>query len=159
MSLILHRFVLLAAALLICCGRPALAQSNGDQKPPEQAQKPAEKPADAAKEEKKKIDEFAEAARLLPGAAGHPECVWLGRRIVNLIWRDDLDTAFRHLELYERFGCPEGHIQTTFRCVVRQGNIDPKAPESLGSRIHACWINPDAPPATASASQPGTSSQ
>ena len=43
---------------------------------------------------RKKIDEFAEAARLLPGPAGQPECVWLGRRVVNLLWRDDLDTAF-----------------------------------------------------------------
>ncbi len=35
--------------------------------------------------------------------------------------RDDLDTAFRHLDLYDRFGCPAGHIQATFRCLVRQG--------------------------------------
>ena len=31
-----------------------------------------------------------------------PECVWLGRRVVSLLWRDDLDTAFRHLDLYDR---------------------------------------------------------
>ena len=119
---------------------------------------------DAAKEEKKKIDEFAEASRLLPGAAGQPECVWLGRRVVSLLWRDDLDTAFRHLDLYDRFNCPAAHIQETFRCVVRQGNIDPKSPESLNSRVHACWINPSLPPATASSAPPpgtaqGTSSQ
>ena len=29
------------------------------------------------------------------------------------LWRDDLDTAFRHLDLYDRFGCPGGHIQAT----------------------------------------------
>ena len=40
----------------------------------------------------------------------------------RLLWRDDLDTAFRHLDLYDRFGCPAGHIQATFRCLVRQGN-------------------------------------
>ena len=28
------------------------------------------------------------------------------RRVVSLMWRDDLDTAFRHLDLYDRFGCP-----------------------------------------------------
>jgi hypothetical protein len=116
------------------------------------------------KEDKKKIDEFAEAARLLPGPAGQPECVWLGHRAVNLIWRDDLDTAFRHLELYDRFGCPSGHVQETFRCVVRQGNIDPKAPESLNSRVHACWINPAVAPTTAStdpvlSKPPGSSNQ
>ena len=51
----------------------------------------------------------------------NPECMWLGRRVVSLLWRDDLDTAFRHLDLYDRFGCPAGHIQTTFRCVVPAG--------------------------------------
>ena len=29
--------------------------------------------------------------------AGNPECVWLGRRVISLLWRDDLETAFRHL--------------------------------------------------------------
>src|SRR5437868_14227525 len=77
----------------------ANAQGAGEQKPPEQAQKPPPQQPDAAKEEKKKVDEFAEAARLLPGPAGNPECVWLGRRVVSLLWRDDLDTAFRHLAI------------------------------------------------------------
>src|SRR4249919_3460220 len=115
----------------------AYAQS-GNGKPPE-PQKPA---ADAVKETQKKIDEIAEATRVLNGPAGNPECVWLGRRVVNLLWRDDLDTAFRHLDLYDRFGCPSGHIQATFRCVVRQGNIDPKATDTLPNRVHACWLNP-----------------
>ena len=75
-----------------------------------------------------------------------PECVWLGRRVASLLWRDDLDTAFRHLDLYDRFGCPSAHIQATFRCLVRQGNIDPKAQETLNGRVHACWLNPGLPP-------------
>ena len=79
---------------------------------------------------------------LLTGPAGNPECVWLGRRVVSLMWRDDLDTAFRHLDLYDRFGCPSSHIQAAFRCLVRQGHIDPKAKESLNGRVHACWLNP-----------------
>jgi hypothetical protein len=125
---------------------PALAQS-GTPKPPEQ-QKPA---ADTAKEGQKKIDEIAEATRLLSGAAGNPECVWLGRRVASLLWRDDLDTAFRHLDLYDRFGCPGAHIQATFRCLVRQGNIDPKAQETLNGRVHACWINPGLEPTPSAA--------
>ena len=85
------------------------------------------------------------------GPAANPECVWLGRRVVSLLWRDDLDTAFRHLDLYDRFGCPAGHIQATFRCVVRQGNIDPKATDTLNGRVHGCWINPSAETGTAAA--------
>jgi hypothetical protein len=130
-------------------GSPASAQS-GNPKPPEQ-QKPA---GDSAKEGQKSIDEIAEAARLITGPAGNPECVWLGRRVVSLMWRDDLDTAFRHLDLYDRFGCPSSHIQATFRCLVRQGHIDPKAPDSLNGRVHACWLNPGLPPTPMTASQP-----
>jgi hypothetical protein len=121
------------------------------------------KPAgEAAKEAAKKADEIAEAGRLIQGPAGQPECVWTGRRIVGLLWRDDLDTAVRHRDLYERFGCPSPHIQAAFRCVVKQGELDPKAPEGLNERVHACWVNPQleppaaAPPAVASdgAAQP-----
>ena len=97
-------------------------------------------------ENAKKVDEIAEAAKLLDGPAGQPECVWLGRRAVRLLYRDDLDTAFRHMELYDRFGCPPSHIQAAFRCIVRMGDpdpkADPKASESLSARVHACWINP-----------------
>ncbi len=121
---------------------PAAAQSNSS--------KPPEKPPAAGQEtakETQKIDEFAEAQHTLSGPAGNPECVWLGRRVVNLLWRDDLDTAFRHLDLYDRFGCPGGHIQATFRCLILHGNtIDPKAADSLNGRVHACWINPLMPP-------------
>jgi len=119
----------------------ALAQGNEP--------KPPEKPPAAGQEQAKepqKVDEFAEAQRAVSGPAGNPECVWLGRRVVNLLWRDDLDTAFRHLDLYDRFGCPSAHIQASFRCLILHGNnIDPKAADSLNGRIHACWINPAAP--------------
>jgi len=102
----------------------------------------------------KRIDEIAEIGRLLTGPASNPECVWLGRRVISLLWRDDLDTAFRHLDLYDRFGCPGGQIQATFRCLVRQGDIDPKSPDALNARIHTCWINPSAQPTPAAAATP-----
>ena len=143
---------LVGAAFLVLSLSPVLAQTPPEQKKDDQ-QKPPQQ-GDQPKDGQKKIDEFAEAAHALQGPAGNPECVWLGRRVVNLLWRDDLDTAFRHLDLYDRFGCPGGHIQATFRCVVRQGAIDPKAPETLTARVHACWINPAAqpqPPAAAAA--------
>jgi hypothetical protein len=41
----------------------------------------------------------------------------------------------------------------TFRCLVRQGNIDPKAQESLNGRVHACWLNPGLPPTPPTAAQ------
>ena len=142
------RFVLAAlfAAALLFAPLPAFAQS-GDTKAGDKPPQPSR--TDAAKDAQRQVDEFAEAAKQVSGPAGNPECVWLGRRVVGLLWRDDLDTAFRHLDLYDRFGCPGPHIQAAFRCVVRQGNIDPKAPESLNARVHTCWLNPTpaAPPA------------
>jgi hypothetical protein len=77
--------------------------------------------------------------------------------VVRLMWLDDLDTAFRHLDLYDRFGCPGGHVQATFRCLTRFGaQIDPKVAETLNSRVHACWINPNAQPQAAAAAAPTT---
>jgi len=149
-------------------GFSAAFAQNTDAKPPDQQAAPPKEGAkdngkDSAKDgtkEPQKIDEFAEAQRILNGPAGNPECVWLGRRVVSLLWRDDLDTAFRHLDLYDRFGCPSGHIQVTFRCLVLHANtIDPKAADSLNGRVHACWINPalpPAPPPAASAQSPTT---
>jgi hypothetical protein len=136
--------------------RPAFAQNN-DAKPADQAPAAGQ---DAAKEPQK-VDEFAEAERVLGGPAGNPECVWLGRRVVSLLWRDDLDTAFRHLDLYDRFGCPSGHIQATFRCLLLHSNsIDPKAADSLNGRVQACWLNPNlqvAPAPAAAVPSPTTS--
>jgi hypothetical protein len=146
----------LAGLLLLACAcQPALAQTPEPKQPDPKTQGTAE----PNKDDKRRTDEFAEAAKVLGGPAANPECVWLGRRVVNLLWRDDLDTAFRHLDLYDRFGCPAGHIQATFRCVVRQGPFDPKAAESLHARVHACWINPALQPATAAAPPPATNPQ
>ncbi|RTL54758.1 MAG: beta-1-3, beta-1-6-glucan biosynthesis protein [Bradyrhizobiaceae bacterium] len=138
------------------------AQSGGDQRAQDQKQVPPVA-ADATKDNQRKVDEFAEAAQAINGPAGNPECVWLGRRVVNLMWRDDLDTAFRHLDLYDRFGCPGGHVQAAFRCLVRfGGQIDNKVAETLNSRIQACWINPNAQPqpgSTPAAQPPAAASQ
>jgi hypothetical protein len=157
---LLGRLAISGFALLIGLGS-AFAQS-GDLRTQDQSGKPAATnpatPADAAKDNQRKTDEFVEASQAINGPAGNPECVWLGRRVVVLMWRDDLDTAFRHLDLYDRFGCPGGHVQATFRCLVRFGAIDPKVPETLNGRVHACWINPGAQPQTAAAAQPAAPS-
>ncbi len=151
---VLRHLAVAGLALLIGVGNAA-AQS-GDTHPADQQGKPPQNAAEAAKENNQhKPDEFTEAAQAINGPAGNPECVWLGRRVVRLMWLDDLDTAFRHLDLYDRFGCPGGHIQAAFRCLTRFGSqIDPKVSETLDSRVQACWINPAAQPQTAAATPP-----
>jgi len=138
----------------------ALAQSGSN---PEQA-KPAAT-ADTAKDvgqNQSKDDIYALAAQKLNNnPAGNRECVLLGRKVVGLIWRDDPGTAVRQLELYDRFGCPGGHIQAALRCMTgfeKEINANDKVPNNLKMHIDACWINPAAQPevAAAAATQPAT---
>jgi hypothetical protein len=140
-------------SMLLVAGSVA-AQTTDPKASPDHPKSEAGKDAPAIKS-----DEAAEAARPLSGPAARAECVWLGERAVGLMWRDDLDTAFRHLDLYDRFGCPGEHIQVSFRCVVRQGNIDQKSTETFNARVHSCWMNPALPPvptAAVAAEKPGT---
>src|SRR5215470_389339 len=99
----------IGAAMLFAVSTPGVTQ-NAEQKPADKAQ------AGEAKDGPKKVDEFAEAEKVLGGPAANPECLVLGRKVVILLMKDDLDTAFRHLDLYDRFGCPAGHIQSAYRC-------------------------------------------
>lgn len=141
----------LALGGLVFVTAPASAQSSSPEQKSEEQRSPEEQAREA---QRRSIEEFSEASKLA-GNAGQPECVWSGRRITMLMWRDDIDTARRHMELYERFGCPTEHLKVAFRCLVRQGNIDAKAPERLSERVHACWVNPDlAPPAVPAAAAP-----
>jgi hypothetical protein len=153
---VLRHLAIPGLALMIGIGSAA-AQSGSPAQ--DQSGKPAATAPDAAKDSQRKTDEFAEAAQAINGPAGNPECVWLGRRVVRLMWRDDLDTAFRHLDLYDRFGCPGGHVQATFRCLTRFGaQIDDKVQKSLDDKVHACWINPSAQPQAAAAPAPAPAS-
>jgi len=150
---VVRNFAMWACAVMIAAAPAASYGQNAEQKPAEQG-----KAGEPGKDAPARIDNIADATRTMTGPAALSECVWLGERAVLLMWRDDLDTAFRHLDLYDRFGCPGEHIQISFRCMVRQGNIDPKATETINTRVHSCWINPALPPAapapSASAERP-----
>lgn len=130
---------MLGVLAVILVPAAGFAQSGPTKAQPSQQ----ESAADQAQNNQKEIDELAEAAKALSGAAGKAECVWLGRRVIILMWREDLDTAFRHLSLYDRFDCPGSHIQAAFRCLIKQGPINPKAPETLNSRAFGCWVHPE----------------
>jgi hypothetical protein len=138
---------------------------QSEQKPPDQA-KGEQKPADQATAEqqaeariKEEIEEYREAAARLSLSAGAAECVWTGRRITSLLWRDDVDTARRYLDLYDRFGCSAEHLKIAFRCVIQQGPIDPKAADRLAQRVHACWIDPEGTTTAASRTMNGSSAK
>jgi hypothetical protein len=147
---------LACAVILTVTSLPAAAQGSApEQKPAEQPKGQAAGEAGKPDPTQKQKDELAEAGRLLTGPAANPECVWLGRRVVRLLSQDDLDTAFRHLDIYDRFGCPGNHVQSTFRCLLKQGVPDAKAADTLNARVHSCWVNPtNAPTAAATPAAP-----
>jgi hypothetical protein len=141
--------VLLAGGFFMVHPASVMAQDEGaEQKPPEQeegADANANEAERRAEEKRKAIEEYEAAAEKLPPRVGAPECVWTGRRIASLLWRDDLGTAERYMDLYEQFGCSPEHLKLAFRCVIKQGPLDPKAAEELAARVHNCWILPDEP--------------
>ena len=107
----------LVAALIFGLA-PASAQS-GDPKAGDKAKQSESQAKDTAR----KAEELSDTAKATsrPGRQS-------GMRLAgSLAWpicsgAQDMDTAFRHLDLYDRFGCPGGHIQATFRCLVRHGH-------------------------------------
>jgi len=137
--------VAFAGGLFFASLVPAFSQSqDGEQKPvaPQTAEEKAKE--EKAKEARvKAAREFAEAAKLSKNA-GLPECLWTGRLAASLLYRNDVDTTKRYMDLYDRFGCPADHLKLAIRCVVqlwpRQGA------EMLADRVQACWVNPDTPP-------------
>ena len=156
-----------AAGGILLLSLAASAQDKGEgQKPPDQTQggenpdnkgEAEQKAAEQAKAaEAKALKEYKDAVANLPSSAGAAECVWTGRRVASLLWRDDIDTARRYIDLYDRFGCSSEHLKLVFRCVILQGPLDPKAADRLASRVHDCWITPEE--ATTTSSQATTSS-
>ena len=140
--------VLVCAAFIAGSSTAAMAQGAGDAKPAEQ-QKPAEPKSEAA--------HIADVARVLSGGAAYPECIHLGELAITLMAKNDLDTAFRHMDLYDRFGCPGAHIQQSFRCLLLTGIPGSKDSTGLENLVRSCWVSPKtAPPAPAAASAPAT---
>ena len=160
---------LLAGGFFLISTAAALAQTQGSGPPVTQEEQNSsgqaqgeEKPADeataaeqAAARAREEIEQYRQAETSLSLTAGSPECVWTGRRIASLLWRDDMDTALRYMGLYDRFGCSAEHLKRAFRCVVRQGPMDPKAADGLAARVHGCWLDPDGPTTAASKTMEG----
>jgi hypothetical protein len=158
--------VRIAAALLgatLIAGLPcaALAQSQPDA----DANKAA---AETKSDSQRELEEIDRSAKQMTGPAASTECIWHGIRVVGSLHRDDLDAAFRQLQIYYRFGCPSAHIELAFRCFIRPtGPRDQKTGDAIFNRTRAldCWVNPGSylpPPATAATTpappaHPGTS--
>ena len=131
---------LVCAAFIASTCASAFAQGSGDAKPADQP-KPAELKSEAA--------HLADVGRTLQGRAGDAECTHLGELAITLMAKNDLDTAFRHMDLYDRFGCPGAHIQQSFRCLLLAGIPNSKDSVGLESLVRSCWAPKAAQPAPA----------
>ena len=105
--------------------RPAAAPQEPRRPAPARAERPSRRPADGKP------------------AADDPECAFTGKRIVNSLARDDVDTAQKFVRFYEMFSCPAGHLRDAFRCAVAGGAPAPGKP--LSDRVDQCWDKPPAP--------------
>ena len=148
MKLVPNKYIVaLAGGLFFAALAPAFAQSkNGEPKSDQQLSAEDKAKEQQAKEAQERATRELEEAAKLPKGAGQPECLWLGRRVTSLLWRDDPDAAKRFMDLYDRWGCPADHLKAAFRCVVRMGPIDQKAPQKLAGRVHMCWVRPESKP-------------
>ena len=131
-------FFVLAAFLAAC---PAIAQATGDAKPDQQKAEPP----------KSEAAHIAEAAKAIPGPAGFPECVHTGELTITLWMKNDMDTAARHLAVFDRFGCPTAHLRASFRCLLRFGMPGQKDKVTLEDRVRECWVTPETMPPVATA--------
>src|SRR5258708_8613632 len=109
----------LGVAFLTVAANPTFAQGN---EPKATEQRPAN---GDSKDGQKKIDEYAEAEKLLGDPAANPECMWLGRRLVSLPGRDDLHTAFPHPHLSHPLGRPPRPTHTPFPSPLRPRPLPP----------------------------------
>lgn len=93
--------------------------------------------------------------RITATRSANADCMWTGKRTIQVLTRDDLIAADGFLKFYNTFGCPVRHLSAAFACTVDGlGETDAKA---LEARIEACWADPSAQPdATAAPVDEGT---
>ena len=123
---------------------PAPSQGQAQDRAPQKPAAPAAKPPSKA-EDGKEAEKGKRAAILAPApadpASAQAECAWVGKRVVSLLVRDDVDTATDFTRFYAMFHCPEAHIGATLACVVS----DPGASRegaALSEHVDLCWANP-----------------
>jgi hypothetical protein len=120
--------------------RPAKAPTQADAPVKPKAQKPTAK-ADEEKDKERDKHVAVSPAPPADAASAQAECAWVGKRVVSLLVRDDVDTATDFTRFYDMFHCPETHIGATLACVVS----DPGAARegaALSEHVDLCWANP-----------------
>jgi len=88
----------------------------------------------------------AEAQKAKPvrrGEAMPAECGWIGKRIIQLLSRDDVVTAGEFRQFYVAFGCSEKHLSAAFGCAI-EGGSGAEACSARSECVDLCWTSPTA---------------
>ncbi len=102
-------------------------------------------PVQAAEPAKTTAAKAAAPAPIKRGDPASAECAWIGKRIIQLLSRDDVVAAGEFRQFYEGFGCSESHLGAAFGCAVEgatSGAADACAARS--ECIDVCWTSPTA---------------
>lgn len=79
------------------------------------------------------------------GDPATPECGWIGKRIIQLLSRDDVVAAGQFRQFYVGFGCSEAHLGAAFGCAVDGASIgSADACTARAECIDLCWESPTA---------------
>ncbi len=70
--------------------------------------------------------------------------MWLGKRTITVLLRDDLIASKGFLEIYTNLGCPIQHIGRAFGCATPAANQAQASDVKVW--VDACWDNPDIKP-------------
>lgn len=81
---------------------------------------------------------------LRPQPAQRTECMWLGKRTITVLLRDDLIASKGFLEIYTNLGCPIQHIGRAFGCATPAANHSQAS--DVKTWVDACWDNPEIKP-------------
>lgn len=71
------------------------------------------------------------------------ECGWIGKRIIQLLSRDDVVTAGEFRQFYVAFGCSEAHLSAAFGCAI-EGGSGAEACSARSECVDLCWKSPTA---------------
>ncbi|MGE4526898.1 MAG: hypothetical protein AB7D00_00900 [Rhodospirillaceae bacterium] len=71
------------------------------------------------------------------------ECGWIGKRIIQLLSRDDVVTAGEFRQFYVAFGCSEAHLSAAFGCAI-EGGAGAEACAARSECVDLCWKSPTA---------------
>lgn len=105
-------------------------------------------PVQAAEPAKATAAKAAPASVPQPLKRGDPassECAWIGKRIIQLLSRDDVVAAGEFRQFYAGFGCSETHLGAAFGCAIE--GASPGAADACSARsecIDLCWTSPTA---------------